>query len=50
MADIKAFHALRYTAAAGSPAELTCPPYDIISDAERAEYLARLNTNVDLSV
>ena len=46
MADIKAFHALRYTAAAGSPAELTCPPYDIISDAERAEYLARNPHNV----
>lgn len=46
MADIKAFHALRYTAAAGSPAELTCPPYDIISDGERAEYLARNPHNV----
>lgn len=46
MADIKAFHAMRYTDAAGSPAELTCPPYDIISDAERAEYLAKNERNV----
>lgn len=46
MADIKAFHAMRYTGAAGAPAELTCPPYDIISDAERAEYLAKNERNV----
>lgn len=46
MADIKAFHAMRYTDAAGAPAELTCPPYDIISDAERAAYLAKNEHNV----
>lgn len=37
MADIRAFHAMRYTKSAGEPKELTCcPPYDIISEAERA--------------
>ena len=46
MADIKAFHAMRYTAKAGDPAELTCPPYDIISDAQRAEYLSKNKHNV----
>lgn len=46
MADIKAFHAMRYTAKAGDPAALTCPPYDIISDAQRAEYLAKNEHNV----
>lgn len=46
MADIKAFHAMRYTKKAGAPAELTCPPYDIISDAQRAEYLAKNEHNV----
>lgn len=46
MADIKAFHAMRYTKEAGDPAELTCPPYDIISDAQRADYLAKNEHNV----
>lgn len=46
MADIKAFHAMRYTKKAGAPAELTCPPYDIISDAQRADYLAKNEHNV----
>ena len=46
MADIKAFHAMRYTDAAGTPAELTCPPYDIISDAERTAFLAKNAHNV----
>lgn len=46
MADIKAFHAMRYTNAAGSPEELTCPPYDIISEAERSAFLAKNEHNV----
>lgn len=46
MADIKAFHAMRYTKAAGTPEELTCPPYDIISETQRAEYLAKNEHNV----
>lgn len=46
MADIKAFHAMRYTKNAGTPAELTCPPYDIISEAERTAFLERNEHNV----
>ena len=46
MADIKAFHAMRYTKRAGDPAELTCPPYDIISEAERTAFLAKNEHNV----
>ena len=46
MADIKAFHAMRYTKNAGTPAELTCPPYDIISETERTAFLARNEHNV----
>ena len=38
MADIRAFHAMRYTKPAGEAKELTCPPYDIISEAERAAF------------
>lgn len=34
MADIRAFHAMRYTKSAGEAKELTCPPYDIISEAD----------------
>ena len=29
MADIRAFHAMRYTKSAGEAKELTCPPYDL---------------------
>lgn len=46
MADIKAFHALRFTSRAGAIEELTCAPYDIISEAQRAEYLAKNEHNV----
>ncbi len=46
MADIKAFHAMRYTPKAGSPEELTCPPYDIISEAQRVAFLERNEHNV----
>ena len=42
MADIKAFHAMRYTKNAGTPAELTCPPYDIISEKERKAFIVRI--------
>ena len=46
MADIRAFHAMRYTKSAGEAKELTCPPYDIISEAERAAFLERNPHNV----
>ncbi len=47
MADIRPFRALRYdTTKAGGIEELTCPPYDIISEAQRQEYLARNPHNV----
>ena len=42
MANIKAFRGLRYTEKAGCISQLACPPYDIISDEQRMEYL---NTN-----
>ena len=46
MADIRAFHAMRYTKSVGEAKELTCPPYDIISEAERAAFLERNPHNV----
>ena len=46
MAEIKAFTALRYTKKAGNPAELVCPPYDIISEREREDYLAKNSLNI----
>lgn len=46
MAKIKPFHALRYTAAAGEPAELCCPPYDIISEAQRQQLLLKNEHNL----
>ncbi|MBO5252343.1 MAG: DUF1015 domain-containing protein [Clostridia bacterium] len=46
MADIKAFHAMRYTPKAGDPKALTCPPYDIISEEQRKAYLEQNEHNV----
>lgn len=46
MAEIKPFRALRYTAEAGNIAELTCPPYDIISEEQRRAYLDENPYNV----
>ncbi|MCL1824070.1 MAG: DUF1015 domain-containing protein [Oscillospiraceae bacterium] len=39
MAEIKPFRGLRYTEKAGGIGTLCCPPYDIISKEERAEFL-----------
>jgi uncharacterized protein (DUF1015 family) len=44
MATIRPFRALRY--ASDSLERLVAPPYDVISDAERADYLARDPHNV----
>ncbi len=46
MADIKAFKGLRYTENAGKIAQLVCPPYDIISDEQRMEYLKTNENNI----
>ena len=46
MAEIRPFHALRFTQAAGPIEELTCPPYDIISESQRLAYLARNPHNI----
>lgn len=47
MADIRAFRALRYDLGkAGEIGELTSPPYDIISEEQRLEYLERNPYNI----
>ena len=46
MAEIAPFGALRFTAAAGKIDQLVCPPYDIISDVQRMEYLRRNDHNI----
>jgi uncharacterized protein (DUF1015 family) len=47
VADVRAFRAERYDEAEAGPLEqLVAPPYDVISPAERAEYLARSPYNV----
>jgi len=47
MAEIRPFHALRYGEAKAGPLEqLVAPPYDVISDSERQDYLARSPYNV----
>ncbi|HEY4412411.1 MAG TPA: DUF1015 domain-containing protein [Gaiellaceae bacterium] len=47
MATIRPFKALRYDESVAGPlAELVAPPYDVISDEQRATYLARNPRNV----
>lgn len=46
MADIKAFKGLRFTQKAGEISELTCPPYDIISEQQRLAYLDKNGNNI----
>jgi uncharacterized protein (DUF1015 family) len=47
MADVRAFRADRYDEAKAGPLEsLVAPPYDVISPAEREEYLGRSPYNV----
>jgi len=46
MATIKPFGALRFGSKAGKLEELTCPPYDIISEDERKQLLARSPRNI----
>jgi uncharacterized protein (DUF1015 family) len=46
MADVQPFRAVRYTGAAGTLADLVAPPYDTISDDERARLFERSPHNV----
>ncbi len=46
MAQLKPFGALRFTEQAGDIAQLCCPPYDIISEEERLQYIARNPHNI----
>ena len=46
MAQIKPFKALRFTDKAGDIKNLCCPPYDIISEKQRLEYLDKNENNI----
>lgn len=46
MAEIRAFNGLRYTKKAGDISELVCPPYDIISDEQRTQYINNNQNNI----
>ncbi len=46
MAEIKPFRALRFTEKAGDIAALCCPPYDIISEAERKAFCEKNAYNI----
>lgn len=46
MATVKPFKALRFTKKAGKIGELLCPPYDIISEEERREYIKTNEHNI----
>lgn len=46
MAAIKPFKALRFTEKAGCIDQLLCPPYDIISEEERLQYIATNEHNI----
>lgn len=46
MAIVRPFRALRFTSKAGDIRELTCPPYDIISEEQRQAYLKRNPYNI----
>ncbi|MDD6489903.1 MAG: DUF1015 domain-containing protein [Clostridia bacterium] len=47
MAEVKPFRALRFnTEKAGKIDELVCPPYDVISDEQRQEYLSENEHNI----
>jgi uncharacterized protein (DUF1015 family) len=46
MADVQPFRAVRYAGAAGTLADLVAPPYDAVTDAERAALYTRSPHNV----
>ena len=46
MAEIKAFKGLRYTEKAGKISSLACPPYDIISNEQRQDFINKNEHNI----
>ena len=46
MAEIKPFKALRFTKKAGLPEQICCPPYDIISEQQRENYIKQNGNNI----
>ena len=46
MAQLKPFKALRYTDKAGKIGEICCPPYDIISEEQRLDYIKKNEHNI----
>ena len=46
MAEIKPFRGVRFTADAGKMDDLLCPPYDIINEQQRQEYLQKNPNNI----
>src|SRR5688500_14159731 len=47
MADFRPFQALRYNpSVAGNPSDLVAPPYDVVSEADRAALYARSPYNI----
>lgn len=46
MARIEAFNGLRFTSKAGDMNTLVCPPYDIISDKERTQFISANEHNI----
>ncbi|MDE5860188.1 MAG: DUF1015 domain-containing protein [Oscillospiraceae bacterium] len=46
MAEIRAFKGMRYTNKGGDLNTLVCPPYDIISDSQREEYIKENPCNI----
>ncbi len=46
MAEIKAFKGMRYSKEAGAISQLCCPPYDIISDTQRQEFIEQNENNI----
>lgn len=46
MAEIKPFRGVRFTKYAGDMDSLLCPPYDIINEQQRQEYLQKNPNNI----
>lgn len=46
MAELRPFNALRFTELAGPIEQVVCPPYDIISEQQRQDYLRRNENNI----
>ena len=46
MAEIRPFRGVRFTSQAGEMDELLCPPYDIINEQQRSEYLEKNPNNI----